>query len=604
MSTATHGYNNTLAQGKPYYNTVHRMGSGKTGQNVVLKSLAENTALPVPVVSITSRDKNKELIIEITGHGAKVGDICRFYSGALRRHEYDIIEVIDANSFVIQNIGGAPLVGDTAKIMFYVTSKSDSEGNVNFSPGPTQFIHNAVSTQVEQDDVTPANNKPLPTGLYYYKDGVIIPVRRDTVTPSNNAPLPVELIGFDGGTINITAGDINVQLSDMGATFDSARIGDGSGFYLAINADGSINVQDAAALAELQNIITELQALNHAQGTDGAASTAEMIRVGGTDGVNDQIQKMTADGRAEVVVMESVLPTGAATEADQDITNAHLSEIEGAVETLESVVGTDGIPAPATGLMIGGVDAAGDFQRVGVNAAGELLVNMSTGAGGLASEATLDEMNNKFNQDFGAPATGIRTASQIGNATGAADFNAGADGAQTLRVSANLKRAGNELSYNAGAADANTLRMALATGHGLATQVTLAALEAKLGTLGQKASAGSAPMVLSTEQEAILERIADAVEASTVLAPTYQEDTAVDDVTVGTFVAPAGAKWCKIMADDTNNGNVRVKLGGAATTTSGMQFQPGRSEDFQVAGNISYVMEAAGTGKLYVIFGA
>ena len=262
MSTATHGYNNTLAQGKPYYNTVHRLGSGKTGQNVILKSVAERTANPQPVVSVTSRDKNKEFIIEITAHGAKVGDICRFYTGAVRYLEYDIVEVIDANSFVIQNIGGGnPAVADTAKIMFYVTSKADSEGNVNFSPGPTQFVHNAVSTQVEQDDAVPANNKPLPTGLYYYKDGVIIPVRRDTVTPSNNAPLPVELIGFDGGTINITSGDINVQLSDMGATFDSARIGDGSGVYLKVNADGSINVvSDALTEVQLRSAPLEVEA--------------------------------------------------------------------------------------------------------------------------------------------------------------------------------------------------------------------------------------------------------------------------------------------------------------------------------------------------------
>ena len=42
---------------------------------------------------------------------------------------------------------------------------------------------------------------------------------------------------------------------------------------------------------------------------------------------------------------------------------------------------------------------------------------------------------------------------------------------------------------------------------GAATEVTLAALNAKLNSLGQKASAGSAPVVLSTEQEAILAAI-------------------------------------------------------------------------------------------------
>jgi len=46
----------------------------------------------------------------------------------------------------------------------------------------------------------------------------------------------------------------------------------------------------------------------------------------------------------------------------------------------------------------------------------------------------------------------------------------------------------------------------------IATEVTLASLNAKFGSLGQKASAGSAPVVLSTEQEVILTAIRAAVE--------------------------------------------------------------------------------------------
>lgn len=54
---------------------------------------------------------------------------------------------------------------------------------------------------------------------------------------------------------------------------------------------------------------------------------------------------------------------------------------------------------------------------------------------------------------------------------------------------------------------ANTLPIA-----GLATEATLALLESKLNTLGQKVSASSAPVVLSTEQEVILTAIQTAVE--------------------------------------------------------------------------------------------
>ena len=54
-------------------------------------------------------------------------------------------------------------------------------------------------------------------------------------------------------------------------------------------------------------------------------------------------------------------------------------------------------------------------------------------------------------------------------------------------------------------ADTSNLDVALST---RATEATLAALNAKLNSLGQKASASSAPVVLSTEQEVILDGIA------------------------------------------------------------------------------------------------
>ena len=52
--------------------------------------------------------------------------------------------------------------------------------------------------------------------------------------------LQVELVGSTGTPINITAGDINVQLSDTGANPDKTRIGDGTN-TLRVNTDGSIN---------------------------------------------------------------------------------------------------------------------------------------------------------------------------------------------------------------------------------------------------------------------------------------------------------------------------------------------------------------------------
>ena len=116
-------------------------------------------------------------------------------------------------------------------------------------------------------------------------------------------------------------------------------------------------------------------------------------------------------------------------------------------------------------------------------------------------------------------------------------------------------------------------------------------------SLGQKTMANSFAVTLASDQSALSV-------TQTALTASYQEDTTVSNI-VETFTAPAGAKWCKIQADSSNIGNLRVKIGAAATTTSGIILEPGRSEDFMAAGNISYCStDNTGTDKIYVQYGA
>ena len=78
----------------------------------------------------------------------------------------------------------------------------------------------------------------------FIKDGAYINVVEDTTTPSNNAPLPVKLSSTTGD-INITAGDLNVQLSHAGVNYDSIRIGDGTNL-MAVSATGGLTVSTSA----------------------------------------------------------------------------------------------------------------------------------------------------------------------------------------------------------------------------------------------------------------------------------------------------------------------------------------------------------------------
>lgn len=555
------GFSNQKKLGDSQYKTIHSVGSDRFGIATAQMYLYEISTAPLPIVNVT--EDEGLIYIEATAHGASVGDVARLVNGALEAWEYEIVEIVDVDVFAVRHTSNSlPAIADDLRIFRWITATSDADGALTVVQGPLQFMNNGVATDVTYD----------------------------TVTPSNIIGLPVEIVGA-GTTVNLTAGDINVQLSHAGATYDSTRIGDGTNL-MAVNASLEAQVRDDDAITELQDIEADVEAMS--------------AKLPATIG-----QKAMAASLAVAIASDQTLPlpTGAATEAKQDDAITHLAAIETAVELIDNAIGVDGTAKPAGVVVIGGVDGVGDTQELRTTTAGELLV--SFGTAGFATETTLDALNDKVNADFGANSGAIRTAAQIGSATGAADFNDGASSAQTLRVSSNLKRNGNDLSYNAGAADANTLRVAVATGAGIATeakqdsQITelqdieadLEAMSAKLpATLGQKAMAASLAVVIASDQTSL-----PVVQGA--MTPSYQEITNLTNV-AQTFTAPANAKWCKIQADDTNLAVIRVKIGAVATASSGLQFQPGRSEDYQAVGNISVIAETAEVNqKIYVQFG-
>lgn len=81
-----------------------------------------------------------------------------------------------------------------------------------------------------------------------------------------------------------------------------------------------------------------------------------------------------------------------------------------------------GTPANSIPLPIKALDSSG------------IEVDFATETTQASIDATIALIYALFNLNFGASTGAIRSASQIGNATGAADFNSGNVGAQTLRV--------------------------------------------------------------------------------------------------------------------------------------------------------------------------
>ncbi len=115
-------------------------------------------------------------------------------------------------------------------------------------------------------------------------------------------------------------------------------------------------------------------------------------------------------------------------------------------------------------------------------------------------------------------------------------------------------------------------------------------------SLGQKTMSASLAVTLASDQSALSV-------SQTAFTGSYQEITNLTN-SAQTFTAPAGSKWFKIQSDGSNAGNIRYKVGAAATVSSGMVLDPGRSEDNLMGGNISVICETSDTNqKVYVQFG-
>lgn len=189
---------------------------------------------------------------------------------------------------------------------------------------------------------------------------------------------------------------------------------------------------------------------------------------------------------------------------------------------------------------------------------------------------------------------------------------------------------------------------------GFNLETTQVAMSAKLpATLGQKAAAASLAVITSTEDQALmgsltetapitdtasaghngrLQRIAQRLSSLIALFPVAlgqgtmaqsltvaiaSNQTAVpvsvkqaartasfsENLTLSTvaiITAPANAFGCMVETDSANGNNIRVKQGGAAASaTSGIQFQPGRSEYYDCGTDLSVCSES-GTNAISV----
>jgi len=96
--------------------------------------------------------------------------------------------------------------------------------------------------------------------------------------------------------------------------------------------------------------------------------------------ISDGGNAITVDGTVTANAGTNLNTSALSTHAKQDTMITHLGEIEGAVETIETTVGTDGSAGPAKTLSVGGTESGGNIQELRVDSDGHLQVDVLSAA--------------------------------------------------------------------------------------------------------------------------------------------------------------------------------------------------------------------------------
>jgi hypothetical protein len=281
---------------------------------------------------------------------------------------------------------------------------------------------------------------------------------------TNGLPIPTSSILVAGedpsGDLTPIATDANghvqVDVNDIplppGAA-TAAKQDEQTALLTTIDADtGSISTSSSATAASVDSIDTKTPALVAGRvPVDGSGVTQPISAAAlplpagaATEATLASLNgKVVAVDTGAVVVSSSALPSGAATEASLASVDAKLGSLgqKAMAGSAPVVIASDqstipvsvaSVPLP-TGAATEATLSALNAKVTAVDT-GAVVVSSSALPTGAATEATLSALNAKVVSDYGASSGAVRTAAQVGNASGVADFGAGASGAQTLRV--------------------------------------------------------------------------------------------------------------------------------------------------------------------------
>ena len=377
-----------------------------------------------------------------------------------------------SGTVLVQNWGA-----DNASAVYAIQADSwninNISGTVTLPTGAsTEATLSALNTKFNQDygvssgAIRVAAQVGNATGVAAFGAGTTSAQVLRVVLPTDQTAIPVTQstspwITKDQANGPVTPGTVASFSTLIGGQFNTTLPTLTTGQQSAIQTDSSGRI----IIAPLTSASVTTASEDHNYGAVGANTLRVASQIGNATGAADfaagnssaqTLRVVIATNQSAVPISAAALPlpTGASTSALQTTGNTSLASILTAVtraigstttgQTGSLVMGavTTAAPSYTTGqtdplsLTTAGalrVDGSGVTQPISA-ASLPLPTNASTSALQTTGNTSLASIDGKLVDNYGVATGALRTASQVGNVAGPADFNAGTTTAQTLRV--------------------------------------------------------------------------------------------------------------------------------------------------------------------------
>lgn len=380
---------------------------------------------------------------------------------------------------------------------------------------------------------------------------------------------------LSGGKYQLDVNASSVTTASSGSAFSNGQNGD---LVLGVRKDSAgplTGVADGDVSPFLFDSNGDLRVVGSfseaATAADGGSLPALLKIVGGYDGTNTQVIKTDSAGELQIDVLSSALPSGAATSANQTTANTSLSNIDGKLPA------TIGQKAMAASLA---VVVASDQSAIPASQSGTWNITNVSGTVSLPTGASTSALQTTGNTSLSNIDAGVPEA--LGQTTMAASMPVTIASDQSAVPASqsgtwNITNISGTVSLPTGAATSANQTTA---------NTSLSNIDAGVpAALGQTTMSASMPVTLASDQTAV------ATKAPLSAGGAFQEDATVTTV-AESFTATANSVEVICQAPSSNTANVRVKIGGSASSTSGFILEPGRDVTYHSSSNISYAAES------------